>query len=196
MDLAPFFGILLPEAPGIAAGGAGFSAETEDCPGGGTRTNRDLVTQLQVQFDLCRITDPILGSYEFDGNVALNLALPQFFMRVDITDLGTGRVVNFEGPVDPTFGAGDTVVFDGGPIVIMTPQGDFDLTFDGLVVDSDGRPRGGAAAAADTADSFALSVLSFAVNDDITADLVAGFDDGSMATFLLNLVTGDLTPTG
>ena len=193
-DLTPFFGVLLPESPGVGAAGAGgFEVTTEDCPAGGTRTNRDLVTQLQVSFAGCRINDPLLGSFEIDGNVALNLALPQFFITADITDLATGRTVNFEGPIDATFGSGDTVIFDGGPVVIATPQGNFDMTFDGMVVDSDGRPRGGAASAADTDDNFDLDIVTFDVNDDITADLVAHFDDGSSESFLLNLVTGALT---
>jgi len=117
-------------------------------------------------------------------------------MRVDVTDLATARTVHFEGPIDAAFGAGDTVLLDGGPIVIATPQGDFDMTFDELVVDDDGRPRGGAATVTDTDDNFDLAVVSFEVNDDITADLVAEFDDGSSSTFLLNLVTGALTPIG
>jgi len=196
-DVTPFFGVLLPESPGVGVAGAGgFEVTTEDCPAGGTRTNRDLVTQLQVSFDLCRIDDPLLGSFEIDGTVALNLALPQFFITADITDLANGRTVNFEGPIDATFGSGDTVIFDGGPVVIATPQGNFDMTFDGMVVDSDGRPRDGAASAADTDDNFALDVVTFVVNDDVTANLLADFDDGSSASFLLNFVTGVLTPLG
>jgi hypothetical protein len=195
-DVVPFFAVLLPQAPGIAAGSAGIETTVEDCPAGGTRTKRDLGTQLQVQFDLCRINDPILGSYEFDGNVALNLALPQFFIRVDILDLTTSRLVQFEGPIDPSFGANDTVVFNGGPVVISTPQGDFDMTFDNFVVDQDGRPIGGAASVTDTDDNFDLAMIAMSVNGDSTADLVASFDDGSTENFLLNLITGDLVPVG
>ncbi len=73
------------------------------------------------------------------------------------------------------------MLFDGGPVVIATPQGNFDMTFDGLTVDNDGRPRDGAASAADTDDNF---------------DLDADFDDGSTESFALNLVTGALTPLG
>jgi len=194
-DILPFFRILVPEFPGIAPAAAGMSVETEDCPEGGTRTKRDLIVQLQVQYDACRISDPILGSFEFDGNVALNLALPQVSVNVDVTDLGTGRLVHFEGPIDPDF-QGDNIVFTGGPVVISTPQGDFDMFFEDLTFNQDGEPISGSGTIEDNDDNFALDVIEFIANGGGTATLIATFDDLTEQTFTLNLLTGALTPVG
>jgi hypothetical protein len=41
-------------------------------------------------------------------------------------------------------------VADGGPIRIVTPQGAFDLSFQQLVFDDEGRPTSGAGSITDT----------------------------------------------
>jgi hypothetical protein len=194
-DVVPFFSLVVPQFPGIEAASAGAGVEVDDCPGGGTRTKRDLVVQIQVQFDDCVVDNPIIGSFELDGTVALNLQDAEVAVALDIIQLDNGnRLVNFDGFFDAAFGPNDTVIFDGGPVTIATPQGDFEMNFDQLTIDDEGQAVGGGATIEDLDDNFVVDMLDFTITSTNVATVVATFDDQSEETYTLNFDTGGLTP--
>jgi len=111
-----------------------------------------------------------------------------------VTDRASGRVVAFDGFFDfvPRSGGGFTA--NGQDIVIATPQGDCTLDLDQLEVDEDGHVLSGGGSIEDTSNNFALACIDFQVTGPGTGSLTATFDDSSTTSFVLNLVTGALTP--
>jgi hypothetical protein len=194
-DVVPFFGLVVPQFPGIEAAAAGIGVEVDDCPEGGTRTKNDQGTLIIVTFDECKIDNPILGLFQIDGSVALGVIAAEVVITdLEITDLDSGRVVVFDGVIDAAPGANDTVIFDGGPVTITTPQGDFEMNFDELILDDEGQAIGGGMTIEDLDDNFEVEMLEFTITSTNVATVVATFDDQTEETYTLNLDTGALTP--
>ncbi|MEO6030080.1 MAG: hypothetical protein ABIR79_24705 [Candidatus Binatia bacterium] len=81
--------------------------------------------------------------------------------------------------------------------MITTPQGNFLLKVNELNIDNDGHAVSGGGSIEQEAKPgiFALDVVDFQVTDAITtATLTATFDDGHTANFVLNLLTGAVSP--
>ena len=85
----------------------------------------------------------------------------------------------------------------GGPIVITTPQGNVLLSLNELNIDNDGHAVSGGGSIEEEAKPgiFALDVVDFQVTNAITtANLTTTFDDGHSADFVIDLLTGNVTP--
>jgi hypothetical protein len=195
-DVTPFLTTaftLIPQLAGFAA-----PAEVDDCPDGGTRdTIMPTPFFIRVALDTCRFSDPGLGDFQFDGTISVALQIGEVAVDVDVRDLDTQRVVQFDGVIPgitPLQGGG--FVADGGPLTLTTSDGNYTLTFDNLTVDGEGHVVSGKGTIEDADDNFELDQIDFTVTSATTADILATFDDQSTSTFLLNLVTGDLTPVG
>lgn len=195
-----FTGISDVSLPGAAARAATVQSavtqiDEDDCPAGGSRKKILLgACIINVSFDACGYSAPTLGSFEFERVISVNFCRSQVVLSLDVTDIASGRLVQFEGSVSfsPT---GDGGFFaDGGPIRITTPQGAFDLSFQQLVFDDEGHLKSGAGQITDTDDNFAMATMSLTVTSPTTASVVATFDDNHQASFVLNLITGDFTP--
>ena len=144
--------------------------DADYCPAGGIRTKLLLgACIINVSFNACRYSAPTLGSFEFAHVISVNFCRSPVALRLDVSDLASGRLVDFEGAVDfsPT---GDGGFFsDGGPIQITPPQRTFDLSLQQLVFDAEGHPQSGARQITDTDDNFALATMSFTVTSATTA---------------------------
>ncbi len=172
--------------------------DVDDCPVSGVRRKVQLGGPggcvINVAFDACRYSAPTLGSFEFEKTISVNFCRLEVALNVDVTDLGSGRLVHFEGAVSFSSDGAGGFFADGGPIRITTPQGAFDLSFDQLTFDDEGHPTGGSGEITDTDDNFELERMTFTVTGPTTASVVATFDDGHQSSFVLNLITGDFTP--
>lgn len=168
--------------------------DEDDCPDGGIRRKR-IVSQCitNVTFEACRYSAPGLGSFEFQNTISVSFCRAEVVIGIQVTDLDGGQTVSFDGFFSFT-PSGDGFVANGGPLTFTTPQGDFELTFQELTFDGDGRPVSGAGQIADTDDNFDLQSIAFTVTGPATASLVATFDDGHQSSYALNFVSGALTP--
>ena len=169
--------------------------DEDKCPAGGT-VRKILLGGciINVSFNACRYSAPTLGSFEFEHVISVNFCRAQVALSLDVSDLASGRLVNFDGALNflPTNDGG--IVADGGPVRITTPQGNFDLSFQQLVFDAEGHPQSGPARSPTTTTTSSSATISFTVTSTSTASLVATFDDGHQASFVLNLISGDFTP--
>jgi hypothetical protein len=172
------------------------AGDVEDpCPNGGTRGKRVLSAGiLRIGFSACRYASPGLGSFEFGQGLIVNFLRSQVSLSVLVTDVDSGRAVEFEGFIDFVPRNGGGFVGNGQGIVLTTPQGDFTLNLDQLTVDGDGHVLSGGGSVEDTSNNFALQRLDFQVTGPVTAELTATFDDASTSHFVLDLATGELTP--
>jgi hypothetical protein len=213
-SVVPFlaFGLQFVSDVGLASSAiapAGTGEGTDDCPDGGTRTKSFLGNSgqiIRIGFNACRYSAPGLGSFQFDKGLIVNFFRFQVSLSVDVTDLASGRLVHFEKffNFEPRDGGGfiasgvpDDGTGAGGPILITTPQGNFLLTLNDLNIDGDGHAvSGGGSIAEETKPgNFALDKIDFQVTNPITtATLAATFDDGHTNNFVVNLLTGDVTP--
>ena len=184
-----------PSADAVRPAGSIVPIDEDDCPAGGTRRKTLLGgCIINVNFQACGYSAPTLGSFQFDRGVAVNFCRSQVSILLDVTDLDSSRVVNFQGFVNFTQSGDGGIVADGGPVVLTTPQGKFSLTFNQLSFDRDGHPTGGSGEITDDDNNFALARMTFTVSGPTTATVVATFDDGHTANFVLNTITGDFTP--
>lgn len=194
--LAPFLAFGFSFAGDVAlAGSASPAADQEACPDGGFRTKGFISPGLlRVSFDACRYSSPGLGRFEFGQGLIVNFLRAQVSLSVLVTDLDAGTSVEFEGffEFEPRDGGG--FIGNGQDITLMTPQGDFTLDLNELTVDGDGHVIAGGGSLEDTSDNFALARIDFQSTGAATASLTATFDDGSTQAYVLNLVTGALTP--
>ncbi len=167
--------------------------DVDDCPAGGTRAKDFTGAVLRIEFNACRYGSPGLGHFEFSRRILVNFAQSQIAFSFTVTDRDSGRVVDFGGLFGfvPRSGGGFTA---DGTITLTTPQGDFTLVVEGLDVDDEGHVLAGGGSIADTSNNFALKRLDFQVTGPASASLTATFDDDTTSAFVLNLVTGDLTP--
>lgn len=179
----------------VAPAGGITQIDEDDCPSGGKRTKLLLGgCIINVAFTACQYSAPTLGSFQFDHVISVNFCRAQVAMHFDVTDLVSNRMVHFEGFVNFTFTGNGGILADGGPLVLTTPQGNFSLTFNQLVLDDEGHAQSGSGEITDDDDNFALARMTFTVTSQTTASVVATFDDGHQANFVLNLITGDFTP--
>jgi hypothetical protein len=210
-SVVPFlaFGLQFVSDVGLATTAAATPAgQGEDaCPDGGTRTKQFLGSPeiIRIGFNACRYSQAGLGRFQFDGGLAVNFFRFQVSLLVDVTDVDSGRLVHFEKFFDfePRDGGGfiaRVAAADGGtggPILLTTPQGNFLLTLNDLEIDADGHAvAGGGSIAEETKPgNFALDEVDFQVTNAITtATLTATFDDGHTENFVVNLLTGDVSP--
>jgi hypothetical protein len=179
----------------VAPAGGITTIDEDDCPSGGTRTKLLLGgCIINVAFTACQYSAPTLGSFQFDHVISVNFCRAQVAMHFDVTDLVSSRMVHFEGSVNFTPTGDGGILADGGPIVLTTPQGNFSLTFNQLVFDEEGHAKSGAGEITDDDNNFALARMTFTVTSPTNASVVATFDDGHQANFVLNLISGEFTP--
>ncbi len=198
-SIVPFFAFGFAFAGDVALGGATAvqpAGDVEDpCPDGGVRAKRFLSPGiLRIGFTACRYSSPGLGNFEFGQGLVVNFLRAQVALSVLVTDRDSGRVIEFDGFFDFAPRSGGGFVANGQDIVIATPQGDFTLDLNQLEVDEDGHVLSGGGSIEDTANNFALARIDLQVTGPGTGSLTATFDDGATTSFVLNLVTGDLTP--
>lgn len=198
--VVPFlaFGFAFASEVNIAGGAARVlpaGNDVDDCPAGGTRTKIFTGAVLRIEFAACGYQGPGLGSFRFDRRILINFVQSQVALSLSVTDVDSGRVVDFDGFFAFTPRGGGGFVANGQDIVMTTPQGDFTLDLNQLTVDGDGRVLSGGGSIADTSDNFALERIDFQVTGPGSGELSATFDDGSTKTYTLNLVTGALVET-
>jgi hypothetical protein len=169
--------------------------DVDDCPDGGVRRKVLLGGCIvNVAFDVCRYSAPGLGRFEFEKTISVNFCRSEVALAVEVKDLDSNAVVNFDGFLAFTPTGDGGFVADGGPITINTPQGAFELSFQQLTFNDEGQPVSGAGQISDTDDNFSLQSIAFTATGGATASLVATFDDGHQSSYVLNLITGALAP--
>ena len=184
----------------IAAAGAARPADTEDCEDGGSRTTDQAGVTVTVTFDGCRVSEPGIGSFQFDGFIRVSLGFPNASVLFEfvVTDRSNGRVVDFDGTITAQPRIGGGFVVDGGPLSVRgAVEGPeiFRITFEDVTVDGENRILSGSLEAEDTSDSFDLKTVEVEVEDaSTTASVHVVRDDDSAREYLLNLENGDLTP--
>jgi hypothetical protein len=196
--VVPFLKLGLDSIPNVSPAAA--PAEVEDCEDGGTRDTTEDGNNIRVEFTACKVSEEGLGSFQLDGFIDLEIGLPDSTVEfeLNVTDLGSGRLIDFDGTLTGTVRFTGGFVLDGGPISVRDSEGGpvvFTLTFDDLTVDGDGNIESGSVEAEDTSDSFDLKTAEIAVEDgnDTAASLRVVRDDDSEDFFLVNLETGDVT---
>ena len=199
--LVPFLTLGLSEVPNVSIGSASVvrPAATENCEDGGTRTTSQSGVTVTVTLAACQVSEAGLGSFQLDGVIQVNLGFPTSTVgfELKITDLGNGRLVDFDGTIQGTPRGGGGFVVDGGPVSVKASEGGpevFRLTFNDLTVDGDGKLVSGSVEAEDTSDSFDLETAELEVESSTTATVHVVRDDASQEDFTLDLRTGDLTP--
>ena len=196
----PFLTLGLSALGEVSIGSASV-ADTQDCEDGGSRSTTSGGGSASVTFNACRVSQPGLGHFQFDGHVNVSFGIPtgtvQFELQV--TDLDHDQVNDFDGTIQgqvriPQGG----FVVDGGPIEVHQSEGGpvlFTLTFNELTIDSDAHFVSGSAEAEDVNNHFAdLKSAEFEVENSTTATLHVVRDDQSTEDFTVNLQTGDVTP--
>lgn len=179
--------------------GSASAAATEDCEDGGSRTT----SSSGVVFNACRVSQPGLGRFEFDGVVNVSFAFPtsSVSFELHVTDLDANNgfidfVGTIEGQVRVPQGG---FVVDGGPVQVHDGENGpviVELTFNELTIDSDAHLVSGSVEAEDTGNRFDdLATAEFEVQSSTTATLHVVRDDQSTEDFTINLATGDITPT-
>jgi hypothetical protein len=200
--LLPFLTFGLAEVPNVSLGAAAVPAGgggTEDCEDGGTRTTNQAGQTITVTFDACKVSDDDIGRFQLDGFVRVNLSFPTSTVtfELNVTDLDSSKLVDFDGSVSGTPRVAGGFVIDGGPISIAESEGApsiLRLTFNDLTVDGDGHLVSGSVEAEDTGNNFDLKTAELEVEDSsTTATVHVVRDDDSEQDFELNLRTGELT---
>jgi hypothetical protein len=178
--------------------GSASAAATEDCEDGGSRTT----SSSGVVFNACRVSQPGLGRFQFDGVVDVSFGIPtssvSFELHVTDLDADTG-FVDFVGTIQgqvrvPQGG----FVVDGGPVQVRDGENGpviVELTFHDLTIDSDAHLVSGSVQAEDTGNRFDdLATAELEVESSTTATLHVVRDDQSEDDFTIDLATGDITP--
>lgn len=202
--LVPFLSVGLREVPNvsIASADAARPADTEDCEDGGSRTTDQSGANVTVTFDGCRVSEPGIGSFQFDGFIRVSLGFPSasVLFAFIVTDRSNGRLVEFDGSLTAQPRLAGGFVIDGGPLSIRgANEGPeiFRVTFDDLTVDGTNRILSGSVEAEDTSDSFGLETVEIEIEDGSTrASVHVVRDDDTEQDYELDLETGDLTPIG
>jgi len=198
-DLVPFLTVgaglsIGVDSSALTAERRAEAVKVDNCPDGGTRTDDEGIPVKTVTLDACRVSDAQLGSFEFTGDIVINLTAGTIDFDFTATDLANDRDVDFQGTLTGTPQSGGFVL--NGPITVSTPDADFTLTFSNLTVNSDRKLVSGSVNATDDDDAFDVAAVNLSVNSGgQTANVLATFDDDSTQSYVLNLETGDLTPT-
>jgi hypothetical protein len=202
-SVVPFlaFGLQFVSDVGLSSAVAPAGEGVDNCPDGGTRSKSFLGSPeiIRIAFNACRYSLPGLGSFQFDKGLVVNFFRFQVALNVDVTDLASSQTVHFGDFFDfePRAGGGLIARTAAGPFTIATPQGNFLLSLNDLNIDGDGHAvsGGGSIAEATKPGNFALDKVDFQVTNAITtATLTATFDDGHTSNFVVNLLTGDVSP--
>jgi hypothetical protein len=196
----PFLTFGLTQVPNVSLGAASVqpAGGTEDCEDGGSRTTSQAGQTITVTFDACKVSEPDIGRFQLDGFVRVSLSFPTSTVtfELNVADLDSGRLVDFDGSVSGTPRIQGGFVIDGGPISIAESEGGpaiLRLDFHDLTVDGDGHLVSGSVEAEDTGDNFDLKSAELEVEDSETATVHVVRDDDSEQDFVLNLRTGELT---
>jgi hypothetical protein len=195
-SLAPFLVFGLGFAAEISTGGVApaGSNDVDACPDGGTRSKGFISPGLlRIGFTACRYSSPGLGRFEFNQGLVVNFLRSQVSLSVLVTDLDSGRLSSFDGFFDFTPRDGGGFVANGQDILLTAPEGQFTLDLNALTVDEDGHVLSGGGSLEDTSNEFALARIEFQVTAPGSASLTATFDDQTTTSYVLNLVTGELT---
>jgi hypothetical protein len=200
--VVPFVTLGLQQVPNVSSGASAVhAAATEDCEDGGSRTTQQSGITVTVMFDACKVSEPGLGRFQFDGTIIAQLGIPNVSVSFEffVTNLDTSKLVDFDGTINGQPRGGGGFVVDGGPLSVRGPNEGpviFKVTFHQLTVDGDGHLVSGSAEAEDTSDSFELATAELEVDDQsgTTATVHVVRDDQSTKDYSLNLLTGDLTP--
>jgi hypothetical protein len=202
-DVVPFLTLGAPLATGVSSSALSArsttkSAEAEkvdNCPDGGTRTDDQGLLVRNITLDTCDVSAPQLGSFEFDGTITITFTAGTIDFDVTATDLANDNSVDFVGTLNGTVQQSGGFVLNG-VVTVSTLDGDFTLTMNAITVDANHHLVSGSATATDNDDNFDIASLAMTVNSGgATANVVATFDDNSTANYVLNLSTGQLTPT-
>jgi hypothetical protein len=201
--LLPFLTFGLTEVPNVSLGAASVGpaggGDTEDCEDGGSRTTTQSGQTVTVTFDACKVSEPEIGRFQLDGFVRVSLGFPTSTVtfELNVMDLDSGRLVDFDGNVSGTPRLAGGFVIDGGPISIAESEGGpaiLRLTFDELTVADDGRIVSGSVEAEDVGNNFDLKTAEIEVEDSsTTATVHVVRDDDTEQDFTLDLETGELT---
>jgi hypothetical protein len=198
-DLVPFLtagaGLAIGvDSSALTADRRAEAVKVDDCPDGGTRTDDEGIPVKTITLDACRVSDAQLGSFEFTGDIVINVTGGTVEFDFTATDLTNDRDIDFAGTLTGTAQSGGFVL--NGPLTVSTPDADFTLTFSNLTIGSDRKLVSGSANATDDDDVFDVASLNLTVNSGgQTANVLATFDDDTTQSYVLNLETGDLTPT-
>lgn len=153
-------------------------------------------------FNACRVSQPGLGRFEFDGVVNVTFGIPNSSVSFElhVTDLDANDgFIDFVGTIQgqvrvPQGG----FVVDGGPVQVRDGENGpviVELTFNDLTVDSDAHLVSGSVEAEDTGNRFDdLATAELEVQSSTTATLEVTRDDQTIDNFTINLATGDITP--
>jgi hypothetical protein len=180
----------------IDASAVGAAAKSDGCPDGGTRGDDEKFPTRTLTFTACAVTDA-LGSFQFDGTVAITLGGFQggsIVFDFTLLDRAASRAVDFAGTLALTVD-NDGFILDG-PLIVTTPQGSVTLNADDVTINANRKVIDGAGSITDDADNFGLQTVAFdVVRRGAASNLTVTFDDQRVQTFTLDLATGELTPT-
>ena len=196
-DIVPFLAnTALLTGGSIAASSVDAATKTDDCPDGGTRIDDEKFPTRRLTFGACGVADA-LGSFQFDGTVAITLGGfdgGSIVFDFTLTDRATSHAVSFAGTLALTVD-NDGFVLDG-PLAVVTPEGDFTLHADAVTINANRKIIDGAGSVTDDGDNFGLATVAFeVVRRGAASNLTVTFDDQRVQTFTLDLETGELAPT-
>jgi len=201
--VVPFLVLGLQQIPSVGSTGsvARTAASTENCEDGGSRTTSESGITISVVFSACRVHETGLGSFQFDGNLQVQLGIPNSSVVFELllTDLSNNKAVDFDGTVQGTPNSGGGFTIQPGTLIVRGPNEGPEIfrlkITKKVVVDGNGHLVSGTVEADDTSDSFALQSAEVEVEDgSSTANVHVVRDDNSTQDYTLNLNTGDLTP--
>jgi hypothetical protein len=173
---------------------------TENCEDGGSRETTQSGFTVQVDFNACKVSEPGIGAFQLDGFIRVSVGIPNSTVKfeLNVTDLASSRLVDFDGELQGTPRSGGGFVIDGGPVAVSDSEGGttiFTLQFEDLTVDDDGKILSGSVEAEDTSNSFDLKTVELEVEDaSPNASLRVRRDEDTEEFFILNLDTGEITP--
>ncbi|MEO6025423.1 MAG: hypothetical protein ABIR79_00965 [Candidatus Binatia bacterium] len=199
-SLLPFLTFGLTQVPNVSIGSANVqpAGSSEDCEDGGSRSTNQSGQSITVTFNACKVSEPDIGRFQLDGTIQASLSLSGITVsfELNVTDLDTNKLVDFDGSVSGT-PLGNGFRIDGGPITLSNSEGGppvLRLTFNDLTVDNDGHIVSGSVEAEDVGNNFDLKSAELEVEDSsTTATVHVVRDDDTEQDFLLNLRTGELT---
>jgi len=200
--VVPFLILGAPLATGVSSSAlstqstTSAEAETVDnCPGGGTRTDDEGLLVRTITLAACGVSAPQLGSFTFDGTITINFTAGTIDFDVTATDVAHDISVDFVGTLNGTVQQSGGFVLNG-TVTMSTDDGDFTVTMNAITIDANHHLVSGSATITDDDDVFDIASLAMTVNSGgATANVVATFDDNTTANYVLNLSTGQLTPT-
>jgi hypothetical protein len=194
-SLVPFLMIGLSDlakATSSAQNTAVLAAKTGACPFGGAINSDKTELDSRLTLNACIEGRSEIGNFQLDGTIDIVFVSGTATFDLSFEELSSGRIVRFSGAIPGRLRSGGGLIVNGGPLLVTTQEGNFDLMFDALELDAAGNIVSGSCRADDDDDS-ALTSVSIVVTSTIAANVHAVFDDDRTANAVLNLETGDLT---